>query len=143
MVTRMAEAEWRGDFETGQGRIKLGSAAYATEYVYRSRFESAPETGPEELSGAVEAGYFTMALALGLTGKGHPPKSIRTKARVRLLKDGDGFSIERIKIETEGNVPGISEADFHAQVALAKKDCPVSKALTATPIKVHATLLKS
>jgi OsmC subfamily peroxiredoxin len=84
MVVRVAEAEWQGDLSSGHGRIKLGSGAFAGNYSYPSRFESAEGTNPEELLGAAEAGCFSMALSLGLTRIGHPPKSIHTTARVHL-----------------------------------------------------------
>jgi hypothetical protein len=58
MVVRVAEAEWQGDLTSGQGRIKLGSGAFAGSYSYPSRFESAEGTNPEELLGAAEAGCF-------------------------------------------------------------------------------------
>ena len=80
MVVRVAEAEWQGDLSSGQGRIKLGSGAFAGNYSYPSRFESAEGTNPEELLGAAEAGCFSMALSLGLTRIGHPPnRSVRQR----------------------------------------------------------------
>lgn len=140
MVVRVAEAEWQGDLKSGQGRIKLGSGAYAGSYSYRSRFESAEGTNPEELIGAAEAGCFSMALSLGLTSIGHPPKSIHTKAKVHLDRFVNGFAIDQIELETVADVPGLDSTIFREQVALAKRGCPVSKALSGTKIEIRATL---
>jgi hypothetical protein len=41
MVVRVAEAGWQGDLDSGQGRIKLDSGAFAGSCSYPSRFESA------------------------------------------------------------------------------------------------------
>ena len=91
MVARVAEAEWLDDLTSGQGRIKLGSGAFAGSCSYPSWFESAEGTNPEELLGAAEAGCFSMALSLGLTRIGHPPKSIHTTARVHLGRFVNGL----------------------------------------------------
>jgi lipoyl-dependent peroxiredoxin len=105
MVVRVAEAEWLGDLTSGQGRIKLGSGAFAGSCSYPSWFESAEGTNPEELLGAAEAGCFSMALSLGLTRIGHPPKSIHTTARVHLGRFVNGFAIDQIELETVAEVP--------------------------------------
>lgn len=59
-----------------------------------------------------------------------------------LVKRGEGFSIDRIDLDTEVDVPGISESHYHALVALTKAGSPVSKALSATTINIRAALLK-
>ena len=140
MVVRVAEAEWQGDLTSGQGRIKLGSGAFAGSCSYPSWFESAEVTNPEELLGAAEAGCFSMALSLGLTRIGHPPKSIHTTARVHLERFVNGFAIDQIELETVAEVPGLDPGIFREQVALAKHGCPVSKALSGTKIGIKATL---
>lgn len=142
MVVRVAEAEWKGDFKSGSGRVKLGSGANPGTYSYSSRFEAAEGTNPEELIGGAEAGCFSMALSLGLSKIGYPPKSIRTKAKVHLTQSSNGFAIDKIELETEADVPRLDAKVFQEQVALAKNGCPVSKALSGTDISIAATLLK-
>jgi len=102
--------------------------------------EDGPGTNPEELIGAAHAGCFSMAFANGLTQAGHKPQEIRTKASVHFDKTDQGWGISRIDLATEGNVPGIDEATFKRLAEDAKKNCPVSKALAATPITLSATL---
>ena len=69
------------------------------------------------------------------------PDSIRTEAKVQLLKDGDGFAIKKIDLVTVGRVPGIDDAAFQAAAQAAKAGCPISKALAAVPeITLDATL---
>ena len=64
-MPQTARAHWEGDLKTGKGTIGLGSGAFEGPYSFKSRFEGAPGTTPEELLGAAHAGCFTMALSLG------------------------------------------------------------------------------
>ena len=82
-----------------------------------------------------------MALSAALTGAGHPPTKIHTTASVKLDKDGDGFTISQIELETEGQVPGIDDAIFQTIAEQAKKTCPVSKALAGPSITLKAKFL--
>jgi osmotically inducible protein OsmC len=120
--------------------MRLGSGAFEGKYSFKSRMEDGPGTNPEELIGAAHAGCFSMAFANGLSQAGHKPQEIRTSARVHFDKADAGWGISRIELATEGNVPGIDEATFKRLAEDAKKSCPVSKALAATPITLSATL---
>jgi len=53
-----------------------------------------------------------------------------------------GFAINPIDLETEAVVPGIDEETFQKLAQDAKENCPVSKALAATPINLKATLIR-
>lgn len=140
MITRSAEAEWKGDLKGGAGTVQLGSGAFEGQYGFKSRFESGPGTNPEELIAAAHSGCYSMALSAGLSAAGHPPTSVHTTARVHLDKVADGFAVTGIDLETVATVPGISAADFEAQAQAAKKGCPISKLLTGAPIHLKATL---
>jgi osmotically inducible protein OsmC len=59
---------------------------------------------------------------------------------VALERVGDTFAISRIELETSAQLPGIDEATFQKYVANAKENCPVSKALAGTEVRVKATL---
>jgi osmotically inducible protein OsmC len=120
--------------------MRLGSGAFEGSYSFKSRMEDGPGTNPEELIGAAHAGCFSMALANGLTQAGHKPQEIRTTASVHFDKTEQGWGITRIELATEGSVPGIDDATFKGLAEEAKKNCPVSKALAATPITLNATL---
>ena len=140
MVTRNAEAEWKGDLKAGQGRIKLGSGAFEGQYSFGSRFESGTGTNPEELVGAAHAGCFSMALSAGLTKAGFAPTRIHTTAKVHLNKVGEGFEINQIDLVTEAEVPNIDEATFKKEAEGAKANCPVSKLYKGAQINLNAQL---
>ncbi len=139
-MAQTGRAHWEGDLKSGRGTIALGSGAFEGPYSFKSRFEGAPGTTPEELLGAAHAGCFTMALSLGLTTAGHPPTSLDTTAAVTLAKVGDAFAITRIDLKTRGVVPGLSAADFTRLAEDAKKNCIVSRAISNVPMTLEATL---
>ncbi len=142
MPTRQAEAEWRGNLAQGSGRLKVGSGAFEGPYSFKSRFEEGQSaTNPEELIGAAHAGCFTMALIAQLSQAGITPTHLHTSAKVKLDKVGEGFSITRIDLETEGDIPGVDDATFQKYALDAKQGCPVSKALAGTEIHLSAKLL--
>jgi osmotically inducible protein OsmC len=82
-----------------------------------------------------------MALTAQLSRERLAPLRIHTEARVKLERVGDAFSITRIDLETEAEVPGIDDATFQEYANGAKQNCPVSKALAATEIHLTAKLL--
>jgi osmotically inducible protein OsmC len=139
-MIRHAEAQWNGSLKDGSGHIKTETGALDSAYSFRSRFEGGGETNPEELLGASHAGCFSMALSAALTGAGHPPTSIQTKASVHLNKVEAGFAITKIELETTATVPGIDAATFQKIAGEAKAGCPISKALASVDIHLAATL---
>ena len=141
MPVRTSEAEWKGNLLQGQGTMKLGSGAFEGKYSFPSRFESGQGTNPEELIGAAHAGCYSMALSFILGNAGFNPTRVHTTARVHLEKVGDGFSITKIELETEAQIPGIDDKTFQGHAEAAKKGCPVSKALTGTTITLKAKLV--
>jgi len=141
MLIRKSEAKWKGNLVQGSGRLTVGSGAINVPYSFKSRIEDGQSaTNPEELLGAAHAGCFTMALAAQLSGAGFAPNELATVAKVSFEKVGENFQITRIELETSVDVPGVDETTFQALAADAKKNCPVSKALAATEIKLKATL---
>ncbi len=105
-----------------------------------SRFESGTGTNPEELIGAAHAGCYSMALSHMLASNGFTPKKVSTVANVSLEKVGDGFKITKIELDMQAQVPGIDQAKFMEFAEKAKTGCPVSQALSATPITLKAKL---
>ena len=139
-VIRSAEARWQGTLPDGSGRIALGSGAFDGPYSLRARVEDAsPAANPEELLGAAEAACFTMSLANLLGEAGHPPRDLRTTARVTLAQVGSKFNITRIELHTVGDVPGVDHGSFR-DLAEQAKDCTVSRALAGTEITLEASL---
>jgi osmotically inducible protein OsmC len=139
MPTRTSSALWEGNLRDGSGTMKLGSGAFEGSYSFVSRFESGPGTNPEELIAAAHAGCFTMALAFQLTGAGHAPEKLDTKAEVSLEQEGAGWKIAASTLTLKAKVPGISKAEFDRLAEAAEKNCPVSKVLNAK-ITLNATL---
>jgi lipoyl-dependent peroxiredoxin len=140
VAARQATAEWHGNLMEGTGHMRLGSGAFDGAYDFRSRFGEGAGTNPEELIGAAHAGCFSMALSGILTKAGHPPQSVRTTAKVHLEKQGEGFAITRIDLDTAAVVPGLDDAGFQGHADAAKKGCPVSKALAGVEIGLTARL---
>jgi lipoyl-dependent peroxiredoxin len=143
MPTRNGEGTWEGDLKSGKGTVKLGSGAYNGPYSFASRFEDGKGTNPEELIAAAHAGCFSMAFSHGLAQAGFTPKRVHTIAKVHLEKAADGFSIPRIDLVCEADVPGISEDVFRQQASAAKTGCPISKLLKAAEITLDAKLVRS
>lgn len=139
MAIRSSTAEWKGTLKEGSGTMKVGRSGYEGPFTFASRFESGPGTNPEELIGAAHAGCFSMFLATLLTNAGFKPTRIATTATVHL---GDGPAITLIELDTHAEVPNLTEADLQKQAETAKKNCPVSKALTGPEIRMQAHLVK-
>lgn len=138
MPVTKSEAVWNGTLKEGNGTMTLPLAGIEAPFTYASRFESSgTATNPEELIGAAIAGCFSMFLGAQLEKAGHPATRIHTTASVNI----EAGAINRIELQTEAEVPGISESDFQEKVQFSKENCPVSKALKAVEnVTVNATL---
>lgn len=144
-MIRKSTAVWRGDGMHGAGALTMQSGVFRDQpYSFKTRFQSEDGkagTNPEELLGAAHAGCYAMALSFALTEAGHPPADLRVTAAVDLGKVEGGFAIQSIALDLEAKVPGIDAKKFEELAEGAKKGCPISKALAATPIKLTAKLL--
>ena len=141
-ISRKATAHWEGDLKSGRGSISTPASGLMqdTRYGFNSRFGDEKGTNPEELIAAAHAGCFTMALANALAEAGHPADAVDSRAEVDLSMEG-GPTLSAIRLFTKARVPGIEDAKFRAIADDAKKNCPVSKALSAVPITLEAELL--
>ncbi|CEH79156.1 OsmC family protein [Xanthomonas citri] len=137
-ISRHATAHWEGDLKTGKGQLSTPQSGLMdnTRYAFSSRFGDEKDTNPEELIAAAHAGCFTMALSAQLTEAGFPPASLDTRADVDLSMEG-GPQLSQIRLKLKAVVPGIDEAKFRELADTAKKNCPVSKALSAVPISLE------
>ena len=140
-ISRHALAHWEGDLKQGSGRLDTPASGLmsGTPYGFNARFGDAKGTNPEELIAAAHAGCFTMFLANKLAEAGHPAKSLDTRAEVDLSTDG-GPQLSAIRLRLKADVPGIEAAKFRAIADDAKMNCPVSKALSAVPMELDASL---
>lgn len=142
-LKRTATAVWQGNGPKGNGKISTLSGAFKDQpYSVNSRFVSEDGkagTNPEELIGAAHAACFTMALAFQITAANKEPTELRTLATVSMEKqDPAGWTITNIHLDVEGKVPGITAEEFQQFADAAKKGCPISRALAATPITMSA-----
>ena len=140
-ISRHATAHWEGDLKTGRGQLSTPQSGLMenTRYAFNSRFGDEKGTNPEELIAAAHAGCFTMALSARLTEAGHPPTRLDTRADIDLSME-NGPLLSQIRLKVSAEVPGIDDAQFQAIAEDAKQNCPVSKALSAVPISLEATL---
>ncbi|MCK8784939.1 OsmC family protein [Roseomonas sp. NAR14] len=138
-IKRNATARWTGTGKDGKGALTTQSGVLSdSQYGFNTRFENGPGTNPEELIAAAHAGCFTMALAFQISGAGHTPESLETKAVVSLEKEGEGFTVTASALTLHGVVPGMSEEEFRRLAGVAEKNCPISKVLNAK-ITLEAT----
>lgn len=135
MTEKIASVHWQGQGKKGQGQISTETAALkAYPYGFGSRFEDDRRgTNPEELLGAAHAACFTMAFSFACDKAGFATELVDTQATVRLVAEGDGFTIDRIALTLNAVVPGIDDARFQEIAETAKKACPLSKALAGVP----------
>jgi osmotically inducible protein OsmC len=143
-ISRYATAHWEGDLKSGTGKLSTPESGLMadTPYGFASRFGDRKGVNPEELIAAAHAGCFTMALSAKLSEHGHAPEALDTRAEVDLSMEG-GPSLSAIRLKVTARVPGLDAAGFRAIADDAGKHCPVSRALSAVPITVEATLAGS
>lgn len=141
MTIRTAEAEWNGDLAHGSGQMRLESGSYDGPYDFSSRMDDGKGASPEELLGAAHAGCFSIALLLELTKAGFSVQRVHTKAKVHFEQREGEWSIHRIDLETEAQVPALAAAALDAYARSAKNHCPVSRALSSVDIHLSAKLL--
>ncbi len=140
-MKRTANAQWRGDLKSGTGTMSTGTGMLSNApYSFRTRFEDAQGTNPEELLAAAHAGCFSMALSAQLTQAGLTPESIETRCEISLEKQPEGFAITASHLDVKARVPGASQEAFDKAVQAAKTGCPVSK-LYKTNITVNSQLV--
>lgn len=141
MPTSKAKAKWEGKLKNGRGTIETQSGVLSdVTYTFATRFENATGTNPEELIGAAHAGCFSMALTHLLEEAGYEPKSVETAAEVQIEQTGGDFTITRISLTCQADVPGIEDDKFQEVANMAKTGCPVSKALAGPEIELAASL---
>ncbi|MEZ4416610.1 MAG: OsmC family protein [Gemmatimonadota bacterium] len=143
-MKRKATAVWKGTGLEGTGSMSTQSGAF-TDLPYSAKLRFQNEDGtlgtnPEELIAAAHAGCFAMALSFQLSNAGTPPEELRCEATLTMEKEEVGWTIQKIRLELQGRVPGVTDAQFQELAAKAKAGCPVSRLLKAE-IELAATLL--
>jgi osmotically inducible protein OsmC len=131
-MERKASAVWKGSLKDGQGTVSSASGILSnTKYSFKTRFEDAPGTNPEELIAAAHAACFSMALSAQLGGANLTPESINTAATLSMEKLEAGWTITAVHLDVTAKVPGATAETFNTAAANAKAGCPVSKVLNA------------
>ena len=125
-MKRKAHAIWHGGLKDGKGTFGVGSGVFSDQaFGYKTRFEDAPGTNPEELIAAAHAGCFSMAFSAQLGERGITPKAIETGAVI----DFEGGELKKSTLTTTVRAPGADEAKVKEAAAAAKEGCPISKVL--------------
>ena len=139
-MERKASAVWKGGLKDGKGEFSAPSGVFShVPYSFKTRFEDAPGTNPEELIAAAHASCFSMALSGQLGAANLTAESINTTANLKLEKVEGGFAITAIHLDVTAKVPNADDAAFQKAAENAKAGCPVSKVLNAK-ITVSAKL---
>lgn len=73
-------------------------------------------------------------------GAGFIPTELKTEAQLKMENIDGHFKVISIHLVLEGIVPNISQEQFDEIANNAKKNCPVSQALSAIEITLTATL---
>lgn len=129
-ITRTASSVWHGDSRSGKGTFSTGSGAIRDQaYTWKQRFADEPGTNPEEMVAAAHAACYGMALASSLKKAGFPPDTLRTSAVLTMEQEDIGWTVRRIRLDVEAEVPGIDEAAFQRSAEDAKNNCPISRLL--------------
>jgi osmotically inducible protein OsmC len=138
-TTRTSKTHWEGSLMEGAGSVTLESSGIGTYDVSWAARAEEPngKTSPEELIAAAHSACFSMALSNGLAKAGTPPQALDTQADVSFVP---GTGITGVHLTVVGSVDGIDADGFAAAAEDAKKNCPVSQALTGTTITLDASL---
>ena len=144
MPTRTARTAWTGTLETGEGQVELTSSDLGTHDVSfpkRSADSANGSTSPEELLGAAHSACYAMQLSAELGAHGGAIEALDVTADVSLDEDpAGGFRLTGIHLTVRGEVTGMGSETFLAAAEAAKRNCPVSKALTGVEITLDAAL---
>lgn len=139
-ATRTAHNVWEGDLLSGKGVVTLDSSGLGTYDVsWPARTDEAANgrTSPEELIAAAHSSCYNMAFSNILAKNDTPPTRLETRADVTFVP---GKGITGSHLTVRGEVPGLDADKFQELAEDAKKNCPVSQALTGTTITLTAEL---
>lgn len=125
-MKRSAQATWQGSLKEGRGSFSVGSGAIRDQkFDFRTRFEDAPGTNPEELIAAAHASCFSMAFGAQLGERGITPESIETTSTVTF----ENLTLTRSALRTTVTARGADRAKVEEAAQAAKAGCPISKVL--------------
>src|SRR5436305_12593574 len=116
-MERKASAVWKGSLKDGKGEFSAPSGVFShVPYSFRTRFEDAPGTNPEELIAAAHASCFSMALSAQLGERGVTPESVETTSTVTF----ENLTLTRSVLQTTVKAKGADRAKIDEAAAAAK-----------------------
>lgn len=125
-MKRSANAVWNGSLKEGNGTFSVQSGAIQDlKFSFKTRFEDAPGTNPEELIAAAHASCFSMALGAQLGERGITPDAIETSCVITF----ENLTLTKSTLTTTVKAPGADRAKVDEAAAAAKAGCPISKVL--------------
>lgn len=125
-MNRSASATWNGGLKDGAGTFSVMSGAIREQkFGFRTRFEDAPGTNPEELIAAAHASCFSMALSAQLGERGVTPEAIETTSSITF----ENLTLTKSVLKTTVKARGADKAKVEEAAAAAKVGCPISKVL--------------
>jgi osmotically inducible protein OsmC len=125
-MKRSANATWNGGLKEGRGTFGVASGAIKEQkFGFRTRFEDAPGTNPEELIAAAHASCFSMALSAQLGERGITPEAIETTCTITF----ENLTLSKSVLHTTVKARGADRAKIEEAAAAAKAGCPISKVL--------------
>ncbi|MFL5783182.1 MAG: OsmC family peroxiredoxin, partial [Bacteriovoracaceae bacterium] len=84
-----------------------------------------------ELIGAAHAGCFAMAFSFELEKAGFTARDIDVEAQVNLENINNNWTVNRVNLVVNAQVPGASEEKIRTAAETAKANCPISRLLNA------------
>ena len=129
MTISKASAVWEGKLKDGRGSYRAASGAFTAPYSFRTRFEGAPGSTPEELIAAAHAACYSMALSADLEKAGTPATRVETEAACTIEMVNGVPTISTVALRVRGEVKGVDQAAFLKAAESTKDNCPVSRAL--------------
>jgi len=125
-MERTAHSTWDGGLKDGKGSFSVGSGSITNQMVtFRTRFEDAPGTNPEELIAAAHASCFSMALSAQLGERGITPESVETACTITF----ENLTLSKSMLRTTVRAKGADKRKVEEAAAAAKAGCPISKVL--------------
>jgi osmotically inducible protein OsmC len=125
-MKRKANAVWKGGLKDGSGTFSVDSGTIRDQKVtFRTRFENAPGTNPEELIAAAHASCFSMALSGQLGERGITAEAIETVCTITL----EDLTVTHSLLRTTVKARGADRKKVEEAAAVAKTGCPISRLL--------------
>jgi lipoyl-dependent peroxiredoxin len=136
-MKRTADAVWKGSLKDGNGTFGVGSGTITNQkFTFRTRFEDAPGTNPEELIAAAHAGCFSMAFSAQMGQLDITPEAVETTCTITF----EDLTLKHSLLQTTVRAAGADKAKIEAAAAAAKAGCPISKVLNLT-IELQLTVV--